>query len=218
MSGWKRTFDLVLGVPALCAAAPVIAGLALAVRATSPGSAYFLHERVGLGGRRFRVYKLRTMLRRESTSGPQVTAHGDRRITPLGRVLRKTKLDELPQLWNVVKGDMSFVGPRPEAPKYVERFRPEWREVLSVRPGITDLASLAFRNEEDLLGGAENAELAYVEAILPHKIPLALEGIRRASFVSDCTVIGRTLLAVLRPDQPEHPAVVAARRAIRALK
>src|SRR6185436_8660408 len=119
--------------------------------------------------------------------GPAVTAGGDARITPLGALLRKTKLDELPQLWNVVRGDMSLVGPRPEAPRYVERYRPEWQRLFDVRPGITDEASLVFRDEESLLAvvSQEDREKAYVEAVLPAKLALALDGAARTSVAYD---------------------------------
>ena len=194
----KRALDLALAVPALVVAAPIIAGLAAAVKLTSPGPAFYVQQRVGRGGRPLRLFKLRSMRQDADRVGPHVTAAGDPRVTPIGRVLRRTKLDELPQLWNVVRGDMSLVGPRPEAERYVAHYRPEWRALLDVRPGITDLASLVFRDEEALLGRAVDRERAYVEAVLPAKLRLALEGVRRSSPLFDAGVLARTFVAVLR--------------------
>jgi lipopolysaccharide/colanic/teichoic acid biosynthesis glycosyltransferase len=220
MSG-KRLFDLAVALPAALFTAPLVAGLAAAVKLTSPGPAFFAQTRVGRGKKPIRVLKLRTMVDGADRKGPAVTAGGDRRITPLGALLRKTKLDELPQLWNVVRGDMSLVGPRPEAPRYVEKYRPEWDALFAVRPGITDEASLVFRDEESLLAGAADGERerAYVEAVLPAKLALALEGARHDSPLYDVSVLARTALAVLRPARlADHPALEAARRAIRDLR
>jgi lipopolysaccharide/colanic/teichoic acid biosynthesis glycosyltransferase len=216
----KRLFDLAIALPAAIATAPLVAGLAAAVKLSSPGPAFFAQTRVGLRRRPIRVLKLRTMVDGADKKGPAVTAGGDSRITPLGALLRKTKLDELPQLWNVVRGDMSLVGPRPEAPRYVERYRPEWEALFSVRPGITDEASLVFRDEESLLAGVpgEDREQAYIEAVLPAKLALALEGVERDSLLYSAGVLARTALAVLRPARlAEHPALVRARGEIARL-
>jgi len=210
----KRLFDLAVAAPALVATAPVIAGLAVLVKLDSPGPAFFVQTRVGQGRRPLRLYKLRTMVADADRSGPAVTAGGDSRVTRVGRLLRITKLDELPQLFNVVKGDMSLVGPRPEAPRYVERYRPEWLPLLDVRPGITDLASIAFRHEEELLEKAHDRERAYVEAVLPAKLGVALEGLRRSSIVFDAGLIFRTALEVVRPSREPHPSVQQASAAI----
>jgi lipopolysaccharide/colanic/teichoic acid biosynthesis glycosyltransferase len=214
----KRALDLALGVPALVASAPVILGLATAVRLTSPGPAFFVQTRVGRGRRPIRVVKLRTMARDADRTGGAVTAAGDPRVTPLGRLLRATKLDELPQLLNVVRGDMSLVGPRPELERNVARYRPEWEAIFSVRPGITDPATLVFRDEEALLSAAADRDRAYLEVILPAKVRLALDGVARASVAYDLGVIVRTAAAVLRiGGRAPHPAVAEARRAIAAL-
>jgi lipopolysaccharide/colanic/teichoic acid biosynthesis glycosyltransferase len=194
----KRFVDLALALPALVAATPLVAALAAAVKLGSRGPAFYAQRRVGRGGRPLVLYKLRTMHVDADRVGPHVTAAGDPRVTRLGRVLRRSKLDELPQLWHVVRGDMSLVGPRPEAERYVSSYRPEWRHLLDVRPGITDLASLVFRDEETLLARASDRERAYVEVVLPVKLRLALEGVASSSLVYDLGILLRTLGVVLR--------------------
>jgi len=189
----KRAFDLCAASVGLAAVGAPLVALGALVRATSPGPALFAQERVGRGGRRFRIFKLRTMVDGAAARGPSVTAAGDPRVTPLGRLLRRTKLDELPQLWNVLRGDMSFVGPRPEVPRYVARYRPEDRAVLTVRPGITDPASIAFRDEESILARQPDRERAYVEAVLPQKLALNRAYIAHQSFAMDLMIIAKTL-------------------------
>ncbi len=206
----KRLLDLALALPALVASAPFVAALAAAVKLSSPGPAFFRQQRVGRGGRPLVIYKLRSMREDAERQGPHVTAAGDPRITPIGALLRRSKLDELPQLWNVVRGDMSLVGPRPEAERYVAHYRPEWRRVLEVRPGITDLASLVFRDEEALLATALDRERAYVEPVLPAKLLLALAGVARSSLAYDLEIIGRTAAAVLRLPLPPPSGAAAA--------
>lgn len=213
----KRALDLAVAVPGLIATAPLIGLLAVGVRLTSPGPAFYLQRRVGRWHRPIRVVKLRTMVADADRLGPAVTAARDPRVTPLGAWLRRTKLDELPQLWNVVTGDMSLVGPRPEAERYVAHYRPEWAPLHSVRPGITDPASLAFRDEESLLANAVDRELAYVKAVLPPKLGLSLMGIAQSSRLGDLRIIARTAAAVLRLRKAEHPAVAEARNHIIAL-
>jgi len=213
----KRAFDLALALPALVVSGPAILALGAAVRATSPGPAFFVQKRLGRGKRPILLYKLRTMRNDAAGTGPAVTAAGDARVTTLGRLLRATKLDELPQLWNVVRGDMSLVGPRPEVERYVAGYRPEWAALFSVRPGITDTASLVFRDEEALLAEASDRERAYVEAIVPIKVRLALEGVARQSLLYDLGVLMRTATSVLSGPPVDHPALAEARRAIAAL-
>jgi lipopolysaccharide/colanic/teichoic acid biosynthesis glycosyltransferase len=210
----KRALDLAIAVPALVASAPLMAALAVAVKLDSPGPAFFRQTRVGRGRRPLALYKLRSMVADADRRGPAVTAGDDDRITRVGRVLRKTKLDELPQLLNVVRGEMSLVGPRPEAPRYVERYRPEWLPLLEVRPGITDLASIAFRDEEALLAEASDRERAYVEAVLPAKLGVALEGVQRSSVLFDAGLLLKTVKEVIAPSQRRHPAVARAFEAI----
>jgi lipopolysaccharide/colanic/teichoic acid biosynthesis glycosyltransferase len=212
---FRRAIDIAVAGVGLAASGPMLLALAAAVRLTSPGPALFVQTRVGRGRRPIRVFKLRTMVAGERT-GIEVTAASDPRITPLGALLRKTKLDELPQLWNVLRGDMTIVGPRPEVPRYVERYRPEWAKLLTVRPGITDLASLTFRDEESLLALANDREHAYTQVVMPLKLGLALEGLERGGFRHDLGVIARTALAVLHRN-PEHPVFAEARRKIEQL-
>lgn len=187
----KRLFDLVCATAGLIIASPLLALIALAVVGTSRGPVFFRQERIGRGFAPFRIVKFRTMF--EGIDGPLVTSRGDRRVTPVGRLLRRTKLDELPQLWNVVCGDMSLVGPRPEVRRYVEMFRADYEVILQARPGITDPASLKFRREELLLAAASDPEAKYVTEILPQKIAMAKEYVRTRSFAGDLVLILRTV-------------------------
>src|SRR5512143_2317039 len=166
----KRAVDLVLGLLALVVTAPVLLLAMLWVRLDSPGPILFRQERVGRHGRLFRIHKLRTMRVADSQSaGPAITGHADRRITRAGQWLRRYRIDELPQLIDVLRGDMSLVGPRPEVPRYVEMFRDDYAEILQVRPGITDLASITYRDEATVLGQAADPEATYVQRVLPAK-------------------------------------------------
>lgn len=194
----KRAFDLAVSSLALLAVAPLLLVLAILVKLSSPGPVLFRQERVGRNFRRFRINKFRTMVVDAPHRGGQITVGEDPRVTRVGRFLRKTKLDELPQLFNVLLGEMSFVGPRPEVPKYVEMFRSDYEEVLRVRPGITDLASLKYRDESTLLGQAPDPEQMYVGQVLPDKIALAKEYIRQASLRYDLWIIFRTVAVVGR--------------------
>lgn len=204
----KRLFDIVLATVGLMLFAPVLVGAGLVVRLTSPGPILFRQERIGRGFRPFTIYKFRTMVVDAPRLGAPLTCGDDPRITPVGRLLRKTKIDELPQLVNVLKGDMSFVGPRPEVRRYVEMFRADYEEILAVRPGITDLASIAYRDEADVLGRAADPHAEYVERILPHKIRLAKEYPSRSSVCFDIGLILQTLAAIVRPTTlPGNPGV-----------
>ncbi len=189
----KRAFDIVVSATALILLAPVLVLVAIAIWLGSPGPALFRQERVGRGFRPFRILKFRTMVVDAPKLGGPLTA-GDRdpRITRIGGMLRATKLDELPQLINVLRGDMSFVGPRPEMAKYVEQFRAEYAKLLSVRPGITDPSSLRYRNEGRLLANATDPEAYYLEQILPDKIRLSATYVDTISCASDLTLIVRT--------------------------
>ena len=198
----KRLFDIVLSFTGLVILAPLLLFAAVLVRLTSTGPVLFRQERFGLGFRPFTIYKFRTMVADAPQRGAAITCGNDPRITPLGRVLRKTKIDELPQLFNVLRGDMSFVGPRPEVRRYVEMFCDDYREILAVRPGISDLASIEYRKESELLGRAADPHVEYVHRILPHKIRLAKEYRRRSSVLFDLSLILRTLLAIVRPSHP----------------
>lgn len=192
----KRLFDILVSVAGLALISPLLLILALFIKFDSPGPILFKQERIGKGFRPFRILKLRTMVEDSSKKGGQVTIGRDPRVTQVGRFLRASKIDELPQLINVLKGDMSLVGPRPEVREFVELFHSEYEEILTVRPGITDLASLKYRDEAAILGQSESPEDDYVKRVLPDKIKLAKEYIRRSSLLFDLTVICRTVLKI----------------------
>ena len=190
----KRVFDVCVSLAALIVLSPVLLLAATAVRLTSPGPALFRHERIGRNFRPFRMYKFRTMTNdAPHRGGPLTRGINDPRITPVGRFLRRTKIDELPQLFNVLSGAMSLVGPRPEVPKYVELFRQDYAELLVVRPGITDPASLKYRNEGVELESAADPEAEYVRRILPDKLALSKQYVRGSSLWSDLKILLRTL-------------------------
>jgi lipopolysaccharide/colanic/teichoic acid biosynthesis glycosyltransferase len=193
--------DRFLAAFALCLLSPLLAVIALAVVAGSGWPVLFQQERVGQRGRPFQLLKFRTM--RTGKSGPSITARGDSRITGVGRFLRKFKLDELPQLWNVVRGEMSLVGPRPEVPRFVDMNNPVWRSVLQVRPGITDPASIAFRNEEELLAKAADPISFYETSVLPAKLALNLAYLDRKCFWLDIKVILQTVWCAIVPGTQE---------------
>ena len=190
----KRLFDVAISAAGLVMTSPVILIAALAVKLESQGPAFYSGPRVGKDGRTFRLLKLRTM--RQQAAGPAVTAGDDPRITSVGRLLRRTKIDELPQLFNVLRGDMSLVGPRPEDPKYVAMYSPEQRRVLAVRPGITGPTVLAFINEEELLRGGD-AESLYVTNVMPQKIAADLQYVQSATFARDFSILAKTFGAVI---------------------
>ena len=193
----KRTFDVVVSVLGLLLLLPFGVAVALLIKWDSRGPVFFRQERVGRGFRPFFIYKFRTMVQDASRKGGPITVGEDPRTTRVGRYLRKTKIDELPQLINVVRGEMSFVGPRPEVRQYVELFRKDYKEILKVRPGITDLATLKYRDEADVLGQSQDPEEEYVNRILPEKIHLAKEHLRRSSFFLDLTLVFKTLLKLV---------------------
>jgi lipopolysaccharide/colanic/teichoic acid biosynthesis glycosyltransferase len=189
----KRYYDLLFALLGLLVLSPLLALIAAAIKISDGGPVFFRQERVGLYGRRFRIWKFRTMIPDADKLGLSVTRDGDARITRIGRLLRKSKLDELPQLWNVVAGDMSLVGPRPEVPRYVARYTPEQREILRLKPGITDLASLEFRNEEDILKSATDVEEFYLHRCVPRKIELNRLYAAQSSLWNDTRLILQTL-------------------------
>lgn len=191
----KRALDFTAALIGLVILSPLLALVCVLVRITSKGPVFFLQERVGRSFQRFRIIKFRTMVPNAASLGRAVTAGNDPRITRLGKLLRQTKIDELPQLLNVLMGQMSLVGPRPEVPKYVEMFRQDYEEVLSIRPGITDPASIKFRNEQELLGKSKDPERTYVTEILPEKLRLAKEYIHGANLYMDLAIILRTIFA-----------------------
>jgi len=191
----KRVFDIAVAFLGLFLLSPLLLLVALLIKLDSPGPIFFRQERIGKGFRSFFIYKFRTMVKDAPLKGGPITFDGDPRINRVGRLLRKTKIDELPQLINVLKGEMSFVGPRPEVRRYVELFRHDYGEILTIRPGITDLASMKYRNEEVFLGLLSgNPEEEYRKRILPNKISLAKEYIRQSSFLFDLVLVFKTLL------------------------
>jgi lipopolysaccharide/colanic/teichoic acid biosynthesis glycosyltransferase len=189
----KRAFDIVAATAALFILSPLLGLAALLIKLDSPGPVFFKQERIGRSFRPFWIYKFRTMVRDASTRGGLITVGEDRRITRVGRILRKTKVDEIPQLINIIKGEMAIVGPRPEIRHYVELFRRDYEEILKVRPGLTDLASLKYRDEAALLRKAANPEDEYRTRVLPDKIRLAKDYLRRSSFLFDLSLILKTL-------------------------
>ena len=192
----KRAFDILCSFLGLTVLSPVLLVVSVLVAVTSPGGVFFRQERIGKDGKPFRIFKFRSM--RKDNAGLKITTGNDSRITPVGRFLRKSKIDELPQLINVLVGDMSFVGPRPEVADYVNLYTPYQWQVLLVRPGITGLASIRFRNENDLLTASDDPNRTYVEQIMPRKIDLDLEYIPHASVPYDIKLIFQTLGAVIK--------------------
>lgn len=193
----KRAFDVLLSSVGLVLLSPLLGLIALLVRLTSPGPAFYGSVRLGLGGEPFTMLKFRTMVNGADRVGPLVTAGDDPRITPIGRYLRRTKLDELPTLWNVLTGDMSIVGPRPENPRSAMQYSAAQKRIWEVKPGITSLATLRYRHEERLLAGAADLEAAYYH-IMQHKLALELEYIERQSFWLDLKIVVQTLGVVVR--------------------
>lgn len=189
----KRFFDFVSSLCGILILLPLFVILAFAVVIDTGFPVFFLQKRVGLYGRPFYIYKFRTMTLLKDASQGSFDAGDSRRVTPVGRVLRRTKLDELPQLWNVLRGDMSLVGPRPEVQKWVDVYPERWSRVLSLRPGITDNASLEFRNEEELLAASSNPEKTYSDEVLPRKLDLYEDYVQNHSLAGDIRIIFRTI-------------------------
>ena len=193
-----QKMDIVISGCALAVIWPVLLLIALAIKIDDPGPVFYRQVRVGRNGKEFRIFKFRTMIVDADKKGLAITVGRDNRITRMGRLLRKTKLDELAQLINVFTGEMSFVGPRPEVPKYVNMYTPYQRQVLLVRPGITDYASIAYRNENDLLEGADDPERMYIDVIMPDKIELNMKYLREISPMADIKLIFSTIIAVIK--------------------
>lgn len=193
----KRFFDLLFSFIGLLLLLPLFVITAIMIKVDSPGPIFFRQERIGKNFRRFMIYKFRTMVVDAEEKGLRITSGGDNRITKVGRILRKFKIDELPQLYNVLKGDMSLVGPRPEVIKYVEWYKADYERILSIRPGITDISSMTFRNEESILQGVDDPEHYYVHVLLPEKMRLAREYIQNVSFFYDVKLIFKTLYHVI---------------------
>ena len=199
----KRTFDVFCAGAALLVFAPALVALAFTIKVTSSGPVFYRGLRVGRGGVPFRIFKFRSMVVNAETIGGSSTADDDPRITGVGRFLRKTKLDELPQLLNVLIGDMSVVGPRPEVRHYVDMYTEEEKAILTVRPGITDWASLWNPDEGAVLAGSDDPERDYLEKIRPQKLKWQLEYVRRRSLWIDLRIIAQTIRAVVGRPTPQ---------------
>jgi lipopolysaccharide/colanic/teichoic acid biosynthesis glycosyltransferase len=195
---FKRAFDLIAAVLGLLIFGLPMLVIAAWIRLDSTGPVFFRQERVGRGGKVFRIHKFRTMALDAEQRGPQLTVGADARVTRAGRLLRANRLDELPQFFDVLAGDMSLVGPRPDVPRYVDQWPADLRErVLAVRPGITDPASLKFRDEATLLAQAADPEREYMDVILPRKLALAADYADHACLWTDLAVIGRSVGVLL---------------------
>jgi lipopolysaccharide/colanic/teichoic acid biosynthesis glycosyltransferase len=194
----KRCFDLLLAVIGLLLLLPLFPLIVLVIYMDSPGPIFFRQKRVGKNEKLFDILKFRTMEINAESKGKRLTATGDKRITWTGNILRRFKIDELPQLINILKGDMSFVGPRPEVPEYVAYYSAEIKDkILSIRPGITDWASLEFRDESTLLAGGDDPEKMYIETILPRKLQLGCDYVNQSSLLLDIKIICETAVAIV---------------------
>ena len=194
----KRCFDIIVSLIAIIILLPILLLIALWIKIDSRGSIIYKQIRVGKGGRDFGIFKFRTMHPDSDIKGLLTVGGRDPRITNAGYLLRKYKLDELPQLFNVLKGDMSLVGPRPEVRKYVSRYSDEQLKVLSVKPGITDFASIHYSNENEILAKSANPEQTYVQEIMPHKLALNLKYIQEAGIITDLKIIAGTVAKIVR--------------------
>lgn len=200
----RRILDLLLAIPAAILLLPVFVILAGLIKLDSSGPVFFLQERVGMGGRPFRIFKFRTMITDAERFGTQITVGRDPRITRIGHFLRQYRFDELPQLFNVLKGEMSIVGPRPEVPRYVALYTDDQRQILVYRPGITSPATIEFSNESEVLSqnadpaDPDSSERYYRTEILPAKIAIDLNYSRHATVWSDCAILVQTLVRLIR--------------------
>lgn len=195
--GLPRTAEVIMSLIGLALSAPIMAAAAILIKLDSRGPVFFRQKRVGQSGKDFTIFKFRTMA--NASKGSLVTASNDKRVTSIGRFLRKSKIDELPELWNVFRGDMSFVGPRPEVPKFVDMSDPLWQFVLEHRPGITDPVTLRLRNEEQLLAKVSDTERYYLEVVQPYKLRGYARFIGDKSWKTDLRIIGRTMRAIVFP-------------------
>ena len=194
----KRTFDIVACVTAVLVLCPLWLCIGLMVACGSKGGAFYRQTRVGRNGKEFKLLKFRTMRKDADKIGGLITVGEDNRVTRVGRFLRKYKLDELPQFLNIIKGDMSIVGPRPEVPKYVALYDERQRRVLSVRPGLTDYASIEYISENELLAQSPDPDRTYIEEIMPAKLELNLKYIDNQSVMEDLRLIFKTLFSIIK--------------------
>lgn len=196
----KRIFDIFVSAVMLIILSPVFLVLAVAIKLDSPGPVFFRQERVTQYGKRFRIFKFRSMVNNADKIGTQVTVGNDSRITRMGKLIRKCRLDELCQLIDVFRGTMTFVGTRPEVPKYVAAYTPEMQATLLLPAGVTSLASIMYKDEDELLAGAEDVEKTYTQQVLPDKMRYNLEAIEKFSFFGDIKLMFMTVFAVLGKD------------------
>ena len=203
--GIPRFLEIIIAFGGLILLSPLLIIIAILVKISSSGPIFFCQRRVGLNGKEFTLYKFRTM--HVQQTGPLVTAASDSRITGIGRILRKSKCDELPELWNIISGDMSFVGPRPEVPQLVDLTNLLWQKILTVRPGITDPVTLRLRNEEDLLAKEEDKENFYQDTLQPYKLKGYVDFVDKKSFKNDVVIIFKTLKAVVLPNSVPPPSL-----------
>lgn len=194
----KRTFDIFASFFGLLVLSPILILIALLIVLTSSGGVFFRQVRVGRNGKEFRIFKFRTMVKDAEAKGMQITVGNDSRVTTIGKILRKCKLDELPQLINVLLGQMSFVGYRPEVPKYVAMYTVYQRNILRIRPGITDLASIEYRDENEVLEQSDNPEDTYVNDVMQKKLALNIKYMQEMGFWYDLKLIFKTFLAILK--------------------
>ncbi|MFN3396685.1 MAG: sugar transferase [Thermodesulfovibrionales bacterium] len=190
----KRSFDIIASLLGLILLIPFFIVVSILIKVDSKGPVFFSQERIGKDFKPFRIFKFRTMI--QTNNGPLITTANDLRITRVGKYLRRYKIDELPQLFNVLKGDMSLVGPRPEVKKYVDLFDSDYRKILTIRPGLTDPASLRYSNEEAILSQSPDYEEAYIKRILPEKINLSLEYVNNHTMMRDITIILETIFKI----------------------
>jgi lipopolysaccharide/colanic/teichoic acid biosynthesis glycosyltransferase len=204
--GIPRPLEFMAALIGLIVFSPVLLLISLAVKCSSPGPIFFRQKRVGQKGRLFILYKFRTM--NPANQGPQVTAKGDPRITGIGNILRKTKMDELPELWNIFRGDLSLVGPRPEVPRYVDLKAPLWQKILETCPGLTDPVTLKLRNEEELLAQVEgDQEEFYLKILQPLKLKGYNDYLENRNMWTDIKVLWQSLLAVILPGRTPPPSL-----------
>ncbi|HBC87109.1 MAG TPA: hypothetical protein DCZ94_09160 [Lentisphaeria bacterium] len=194
----KRFFDFIISASALIVLSLFLAFVAVCIKIDSRGPVFFLQRRGGRNGVYFKIYKFRSMAVKEKTDGKDFEPGSDSRITRIGRILRKTKIDELPQLINVLKGEMSLVGPRPEVEQYIKLYQDRWDKILRSSPGITDPASITFRNEEDLLAATKDPEEEYRKVILPRKLEIYEDYVNNISFINDVKILIGTIFVVLK--------------------
>lgn len=196
----KRCFDVIVAAVMLVCLSPIMLMIALAIVLDSPGGVFYRQERVTQYGKVFRIHKFRTMVSNADKIGTQITVENDSRITKIGSILRKYRLDEIPQLIDILEGNMSFVGTRPETKMYVRKYKPEMRATLLLPAGVTSEASIKYKNEATLLNAVKNVDKVYVEQILPEKMKYNLENVKKFSFINDILIMFRTVLAVVRKE------------------